>query len=312
MEIYQSFADKATSMVNEISHPVEVPPGPHGREWTSASVSQSGTSIMDIGPPAKQSLEFTARLFETSIVARAIECKLDFADANESSPFCLITATTVNRSSLALTPQTHLRIFHHRFTPDRRPFPHILHPDVEGLGKEREAPYTITFTVAQNFVEEGVLSSPTSSMMLKYILSDKKDRDILQSLIFGKTLLFSDGINAVITTGQKKNHCYAQQAVQMWLSKNRKAKSITVYFKDNKQHEKLYKEYRIHGLQSETHKLKPGAPIEVTVVEESPVGPTDSRSRSSTASAHTISSIRSAGLATSKLTTCCLHFSKWR
>jgi hypothetical protein len=129
-------------------------------------------------------------------------------------------------------------------------------------------------------------------------------------LIFGKTLLFSAGINAVITTGQKKNHCYAQQAVQMWLSKNRKVKSITVYFKDNKQHEKFYKEYRIHGLQSETHKLKAGAPIEVTVVEESPVGPTDSRSRSSTASAHTISSIRSAGSATSKLTTCCLHFSK--
>jgi hypothetical protein len=314
-EISHSFADKATSMVNESSHPVEIPPRPHGRERTSASVSQSGskgppsvsqsgTSIMDIGPPAKQSLGFTVRLSETNIVgARAIECTLDFADANESSPFCLITATAVNQNSLALTPQTHLRIFHHRFTPDHRPFPHILHPSVEGPGRERDAPYAITFTVAQNFVEEGVPSSPTSSVVLKYILSDEKDRDILQSLIFGKALLFSAGIDSVVTTGQKKNCCYAQQAVRMWLSKNRRDKSITVYFKDNQKNEKLYKEYRVHGLQSDPHKLKPGAPIEVKVVEES------SRSRLSTTSAHTISSMGSAESATSKLTTCCLRFS---
>jgi hypothetical protein len=354
MEISHSFADKATSMVDEDSHPanaMEAPPRPHGRERTFTSVpqsgsnrplsvSQSGTFIMDIGPPAKQSLAFTVRLFETSIVGvRAIECTLDFADANESSPYCLITATAMNqrrktRSSLndpgsfALTPQTHLdlpdideinhignsreyrRIFHHRFTPGHRPFPHILHPDVEGPSNEGGAPYTIAFTVAQNFKEEGVPSSPTSSKMLKYILSDKEDRDILQSLIFGKALLFSAGINKVVTTGQKTNRCDAQQAVRMWLSKNRRAKSITVYFKDNKQREKLYKEYRVHGLQSDPHKLKPGAPVEVMVVEESPAGAIDSRRRSSTTSAHTISSMGSAESATSKLTTCCLHFSK--
>ena len=322
MEISHSFADKATSMVNDNSHPVEGPPRPHGRERTSASasqsgskrslsVSQSGTSIMDIGPPAKQSLEFTVRLFERSIVgAEAIECKLDFADANESSPFCLITATAVNQGSLALTPQTHLRIFHHRFTPDRRPFPHILHPGVEGPEKERDAPYTITFTAAQDFVEEGVPSSPTSSTMLKYILSDMKHRDILQSLIFGKALLFSAGINTVVTTGQKKNRYDAQKAVRMWFSKNSEAKSITVYFKGNKQHEKLYKEYRVHGLQSDPYKLKRGAPVKVTVVEESPVGAIGSKNRSSTTSAHTISSMGSAESATSKLMTCCLHFSE--
>ena len=322
MEISHSFADKATSMANENSHPVEVPPRPHGRERISAPVSQSGSkrplsdsqsgmSTMDIGPPAKQSLDFTVRLFETSIVgAGAIECTLDFADANESSTFCLITTTAVNQSSLALTPQTHLRIFHHRFTLDRRPFPHILHPDVEGPRRERDAPYTITFTADQDFVEEGVPSSPTSSTKPKYILSDKKHRDILQSLIFGKALLFSTGINTVVTTGQKKNRCDAQQAVRMWFSKNSEAKSITVYFKGNKQHEKLYKEYRVHGLQSDPDKLKPGASIKVTVVEESPVGAIDSRRRSSTTSAHMISSMGSAESTTSKLTTCCLHFSK--
>jgi hypothetical protein len=354
METSHSFVDKATSMVNEDSHSangMQAPPIPHRIAQTfpsvsrsgskrPLSVSQSGTFIMDIGPPAKQSLAFTVRLFEASIVGvAAIECTLDFADANESTPFCLITATAVNQrrktrsslsgpGSLALTPQAHLdlpdideinhigdsrehrRIFHHRFTPDRRPFPHILHPDVEGPSKERDAPYTITFTVAQNFEEEGVPSSPTSSTMLKYILSNKEDRDILQSFIFGKALLFSAGIYKVVATGQKKNRCDAQQAVRMWLSKNPKAKSITVYFKDNKQHEKLYKEYRVHALQSDPHRLKPGAPIEVMVVEESPVGAIDSRRRSSTTSAHTISSMGSTESATSKLTTCCLYFSK--
>jgi hypothetical protein len=354
VEMSRSFADKATSMVNEDSHPVdamEVPPRPYGREQKFASVSQSGskrplsvsqsgTFIMDIGPPAKQSLAFTVGLFETRIVGvRAIQCTLDFADANESSPSCLITATAVNQrrktrsstsdpGSLALTPQTHLdlpdidkinhigdsrehkRIFHHRFTPGCRPFPHILHPDVEGPDNERDAPYTIAFTVAQNFKEEGVPSSPTSPKTLKYIFSDENDRDILQSLIFGKALLFSAGINTVVTKGQKKNRCDAQQAVRMWLSKNRRAKSITVYFNDNKQREKLYKEYRVHGLQSDPHKLKPGAPVEVTVVEESPVGAIDSRRRSSTTSAHTISSMGSAESATLKPTTCCLYFSK--
>jgi hypothetical protein len=352
--ISQSFADKGTSTVDKDSHPtnpMETRPGPHRREGTFASVppperkrplsvSQSGTFIMDIGPPAKQSLAFTARLFEARIVGvAAIECTLDFADANESTPFCLITATAVNQrrktrsslsdaGSLALTPQTHLdlpnideinrvadsrehrRIFHHRFMPGRRPFPHILHPDVEGPGRERNAPCTITFTVSRDFEEEGVPSSPKGSTMLKYILSDEKHRDILQSLIFGKALLFSAGINKVITTGQKNHRCDAQQAVQMWLSKNHKAKSITVYFKDNKQHEKLYKEYRVHGLKSDPHRLRPRAPIEVMVAEESPLGPNDSGRRSSTISAHTISSIGSEESTTSNLMTCCLHFSK--
>lgn len=349
METPHSFADKATSMVNEDSHPtnlLEARPRPHRGERMFASVSQSGskrplsvsqsgTFIMDIGPPAKQSLAFTVRLFEARIVGvAAIECTLDFADANGSTPFCLITATAVNQrrktrsalsdaASLALTPQTHLdlpdideinhvgdsrehrRIFHHRFAPRRRPFPHILHPDVEGPRNERDAPYTITFSVAQNFEEEGVPSSPTSSTMLKYILSDEEDRDILQSLIFGKALLFSAGINTVVTRGQKNNRCDAQQAVRMWYSKNREAKSITVYFR--KQQEKLYKEYSVHGLKSDPHRLKLGAPIEVMVVEELPIGVTDSRRRSSTTSAHTMSSIGSAESATS---TCCLYFSK--
>jgi hypothetical protein len=338
--------------VNEDSHTanlMEARPRPHHGERTFASVSQSeikrplsvsqsGTFIMDIGPPAKQSLAFTVRLFEARIVGvAAIECILDFADANESTPFCLITATAVNqrrktRSSLsdagplALTPQTHLdlpgidevnhigvsrehrRIFHHRFTPRRRPFPHILHPDVEGPSKERNAPYTITFTVAQNFEEEGVPSSPSSSTMLKYILSDEKDRDILQSLIFGKALLFSAGINTVVTSGQKTNRCDAQQAVRIWYSKNHEAKSITVYFRN--QQEKLYKEYRVHGLKSGRQRLKPGTPIEVMVVEEPPIGVINSRRRSSITSAQTISSMGSAESVTSKLTTCCLYFSK--
>ena len=339
METPHSFADKATSMVDEDSHPanlMEARPRPHRGERMFASASQSGTFIMDIGPPAKQSLAFRVRLAEATVVGvAAIECKLDFADANESTPFCLITATAVNQrrktrsslsgaGSLALTPQTHLnlpdideinhigdsreyrRIFHHKFAPHRRPFPHILHPDVEGPSNERNAPYTITFAVAQNFEEEGVPSSPTSSTMLKYILSDEKDRDILQSLIFGKALLFSAGIDKVVTIGQKKNCCNAQQAVRMWYSKNREAKSITVYFKDKKQ-QKLYKEYSVHGLKSDSHKLKSGVPIEVMVVEEPPI---DSRRRSSTTSAQTISSMGSAESATSKLATCCLHFSK--
>jgi hypothetical protein len=352
VETSHSFTDKATSMMNEDSHTANLTqsrPRPRHGEPTSASisqsgskrplsVSQSGTFIMDIGPPAKQSLAFRVWLLEARIVgAVAIECTLDFADANGNTPFCLITATAVNQrrktryslsdpGSLALTPQTHLdlpgideinhigdsrdhrRIFHHRFTPRRRPFPHILHPDVEGPGKERNAPYTITFTAAQNFEEEGVPSSPTNSTMLQYILSDEKDRDILQSLIFGKALLFSAGIKTVVTMGQKTNRCDAQQAVRIWYSKNRQAKSITIYFKD--QQEKLYKEYSVYGLKPGRHKLKSGTPIEIMVVEESPIGVIDSRRRSSTTSAHTISSMGSAESATSKLMTCYLYFSK--
>jgi hypothetical protein len=341
LEGFPTFTDKATSMMNEDNLPaddVEPPPRHTHREWTSTFVSQSGTFIMDIGPPAKQPLAFTVWLFETSIVGvEPIECTLDFADANEITALCTITAIAVNqrrrtpssgndRASIALTPQTHLdlpendeindvrhstqhkRIFHHKFSPGHRPFPHILHPDVEGPNNERDPPYTITFTVPQQFEEEGMPSSPTRSTKLKYILSNKEDRNVLQSLIFGKALLFSAGINKVVTIRDRSDD---QQAVRMWLFKDRKIKSITVYFRDSKTRQKQYKEYQIHSLHSDPRKLKKsGAPVQVLVVEEAPVAAVDSRRRSSTASAQTLSSKGSAESATSRPTTCCLHFSR--
>jgi hypothetical protein len=347
VEMSPRFADKATSMMNVDSHPADhvepPPPREAQREQTPALASQSGTFIMDIGPPAKQPLTFTVRLFETSIVGTAnIECTLDFAEANENSPFCSITATAVNqrrkslssrndRGSLALTPQTHLdmpennvitdarhstehkRIFHHKFPPGRRPFPHILHPNVEGPSKEKDAPYTITFTDPQHFEEEGVASGSTRSKNLKYIFSTEQDRHILQSLIFGKLLLFSAGINKVIKWGQTKNRSDDQQAVRLWLSKDDGTKSIMVYFRDSKTREKLYKEYEIYDLHPDTRKarrVKPGTPVEVLVVEEAPVTTVDSRRRLSTISVQTFSSRGSVESASSKPSTFSLHFSE--
>jgi hypothetical protein len=346
MGISPGHPNKTISMPNVDTHPaVETEPQPREaqRQRNPVLASQSGTFIMDIGPPAKQPLAFTVRLFEASIVGVvAIECTLDFAEAGENSPFCSITAIAVNqrrkspssridRESVALTPQTHLdlpendsindvrhstdhrRIFHHKFIPNRRPFPHILHPDVEGPGNEKDAPYTITFAVPQLFEEEGVASSPTRPTNLKYIFSSKEDRTVLQSLIFGKALIFSTGIKKVITTDPSKNHSDDQQAVRMWLSKDRKTKSITVYFKDGKPRQKLYKEYQILGLHSDMLKLKQlksKTPVQILVVEEARGITFDSRRRSSSTSAQTFSSGGSAGSVNSKPLTCCLHFSE--
>ena len=337
------FADRATSMIHEDSLRSDSVEGPQRHvhtEQTSTSISESGSFIMDIGPPAKQPLAFTVRLFEANVVGVAsIECTLDFAEANENTPFCSITAIAMNqrrkspsshndRTSVALTPQTHLdlpdndaindvrdsmehrRIFHHKFKPDRRPFPHVLHPSVEGPEVEKDAPYTITFTVPQYFEEEGLASSPTSSTELKYIFAAKDDRDFLQSLIFGKFLRLSAGIKKVVTSGSTSNHCEAQQALRLWLSENGRDKSITVYFKEGKPPQKLYKEYHVHGLQSDPRKLKAGAAVKLEVLEEASTGVIDTRRRSSTTSAQTLSSKGSAESATSKYLTCWLHFSE--
>lgn len=343
VELSPRFADKATSMPNMGPRPVADRERPQGEARDPVLASQSGTFIMDIGPPAKQPLAFTAKLFETRIVGVApIECTLDFADAGENSPICSITAIAMNqrrkspssrthREWLALTPQAHLdlpendvigdvgdstehrRIFHHKFPPGRRPFPHVLHPDVEGPDHQKDAPYTITFAAPQQFEEEGGQSSPTGSTSLKYIFSTQADRDILQSLIFGKVLLFSAGISKVIVTSPIKNRSDDQQAVRMWLSKERAIKSITVYFRDSNTRQKLYKEYQVHGLHSDTLKAKrpkPGAPVQVLVGEEARGTTSDSKRRSSTASALTFSSGGSAESATSRPAACCLHFSK--
>lgn len=340
------FADKATSMPNVGPRPVVDLEPPQREAQTGRDrmlASQSGTFIMDIGPPAKQPLAFTVRLFETRVVGVApIECTLDFADAGQNSPICSITAIAVNQrrisssfrtdqGSHALTPQAHLdlpenelisgvrnltehrRIFHHKFPPGCCPFPHVLHPDVEGPNYQKDAPYTITFTTPQLFEEEGGQSSPTGSTSLKYIFSTKEDRDILQSLIFGKVLLFSAGINKVIITSPIQNRSDDQQALRMWLSKDRATKSITVYFRESNTRQKLYKEYQIHGLHSDTLKtkrLKPGAPVQVLAVEEARGTTSDSRRRSSTASALTFSSGGSTESAASRPATCRLHFSK--
>ena len=342
MERSRRFADRATSMVNEDNLQadlVEAPLREARREQPSGPISESGSFIMDIGPPAKQRLAFTVRLFEANTVGVApVECTLDFAEANENTPFCSITAIAVNQrrksssrtdsSSIALTPQTHLdlpgndeiidvheprehkRIFHHKFNPNRRPFPHVLHPVVEGPDAERNAPYTITFTAPQHFEEEGVTLLPTRSTNLKYIFSHKEDRDLLQTLIFGKLLIFTAGIKTVVTTGPRGNRCDAQQALRLWLSRNGKLKSIIVYFKDGKHPQKLYKEYHVHSLQSDPRKLKDGAAAKVLVSEETSVETLDTRRKSSTTSAQTLSSKGSAESATSKLSTCSLHFSK--
>ena len=336
------FADRATSMVNEENLQadlVEAPLRGANKEQISGPISESGSFIMDIGPPAKQPLAFTVRLFEANTVGVApVECTLDFAEANENTPFCSITAIAVNQrrksssrtdpSSIALTPQTHLdlpgndeitdvheprehkRIFHHKFNPNRRPFPHVLHPVVEGPEAERNAPYTITFTAPQHFEEEGVALSPTRSTNLKYIFSHKEDRDLLQTLIFGKLLLFTAGIKTVVTVGPTSNRCDAQQALRLWLSRNGKFRSIIVYFKDGKHPQKLYKEYYVQSLQSDPRKLKAGAAVKVLVSEEASVGILDTRRRSSTTSAQTLSSKGSSESSTSKPSTCSLHFSK--
>ncbi len=329
----QGYADVATSPRREAQS-----------NSASRSISEAGSFIIDLGLPAKEPLTFrgSVRLFEPTVVGvNAIPCTLDFAEAGDNIPYCTITAVAVNQrrrsptprsgmNAMALTPQAHLdmignesdpgqaiqehrRVFHHKFSPIKRPFPHTLHPSVEGPGGDQHAPYTIEFPEPQYLEEEGLPHPPSKSMRLKYIFTAIKDRDILQSLIFGKALLVGSGIDKVVITDQKNNTETERslQTVRLWQPADAGLKSLTVYFR-SKSGQKIYKEYVVLGVESQVRKLKAKDPLKIPVMEVSLAMAEISRRRSSTTSAQTMSSrgsIASAASGSSKPTICCLQFS---
>ena len=119
------------------------------------------------------------------------------------------------------------RTFQHCFPLQRRPIPHLLHPDVEGLEMEPDAPYTISFTERQSIYEEGAREGQQQrTAPLKYILYEKQDQATLCTTLFGKTLIATVGTNKITYSGREVSH---MSAVLLWLDELSRTYSVTFY-----------------------------------------------------------------------------------
>ena len=322
-------------------HPSE-PSFAHLDQMVPTPLSEAGSLKLDIGRPAKEPLEFEEHvsLLEPTVVGvHPISCTLDFTDATDESPLCTITAVASSQrrhttrsirsgmGAMALTPQAHLdlhgegleavqstddnlearRVFNHRFHTERRPVPYVIHPDVEGMDN---MPYTITFTTPQHFEEENVDQPQAKPTQLKYIFLSRSDRDDMQSLIFGKLLLVSVGIDSItVTNGDRKTSSErSQQALRLWKPKLGQRKSITVHYRDSQSKRKTLKEYAVLEILSNVNKLKSKDSVKLAI-DEIVLATADGRPSSTTSALTMSSSGSTASAGKSKQATCSIQFS---
>ena len=270
----------------------------------SISISEAGSYIMSLPSPAKEPLLLnrSVMIFEPKIIGSLpIRCVLDFTEARGNTSHCFVTAVALDqrRPSVqssrarpfpsALTPRVHLdmdenkndsnpaaneqrRVFHHNFNFHARPLPHVLHPDVEGPKMQPDEPFTVRFTVPQHFVEEEGTEAPSMTTELKYIFTDREDRDLLQEKIFGKLLLKTVGIDRFVMSRSsfKTDLECSQQALRLWKIEAGGSKTITVYYKHKRTNQKTYREYIVLGTQLPGRSLRSGEPVDFSVAEIMP------------------------------------------
>lgn len=245
--------------------------GINGETSSLRSLTTTNTVPVPETPVVQEFLQFTGwvAIHAPSHIGRdQILCKLAITATGDS--IC-IRAIELSRPQSSVRYQPHLttttssshlmsapgtggfgirRTFCHIFSAKAPPFPHVLHPSLEGPEIERSAPYMILFHEPQFLIEEGSTAACRPATDLRYIFSHGDDRDLVRRRIFGKNLLNSAGTESI---------CFGhiaclQRNISLWEEDDAdRTKMITFYgvpLENRRSRADVDLEYRIIGVKN--------------------------------------------------------------